>query len=317
MVFPGRVYPSFRYFPVPVQQLPPLVSTTPFVGKKCEMNGVEGICQDYTTTACPNGSYVKGKCAGPNSVQCCVPNLTKENYATGVGSSCSVNGIKGVCRDTYTTSCTGGKFVTGKCPGPKNVQCCAPTASEFAGTPCGTGGSCQDVNTTNCSGTILSGLCPGPSNIKCCQPPISSTLPPSTDCALPRGTNMDAYENGKKIGQVEVIKYQGKNVSRPLACAFQKMEQAYGKTLKINSGFRTMEEQQYFYNCYLTKSCNNGNLAAKPGYSNHQNGTAVDITSSDYSWLSKYAHKYGFIRTVKSEKWHWEYKPGYSRPTWY
>src|SRR3989344_78608 len=138
MVFPGRVYPSFRYFPVPVQQLPPLVSTTPFVGKKCEMNGVEGICQDYTTTACPNGSYVKGKCAGPNSVQCCVPNLTKENYATGVGSSCSVNGIKGVCRDTYTTSCTGGKFVTGKCPGPKNVQCCAPTASEFAGTPCGT-----------------------------------------------------------------------------------------------------------------------------------------------------------------------------------
>lgn len=29
-----------------------------------------------------------------------------------------------------------------------------------------------------------------------------------------------------------------------------------------------------------------------------------------YRWLSLNAWKYGFIRTVKSERWHWEYRPG-------
>jgi hypothetical protein len=66
-----------------------------------------------------------------------------------------------------------------------------------------------------------------------------------------------------------------------------------------------MAEQQYLYDCYLTKSCNNGNLAAKPGYSNHQNGRAVDVSTS--SWLFANAAKFGFVRTVPSEDWHWEY----------
>lgn len=39
------------------------------------------------------------------------------------------------------------------------------------------GGSCINVNTESCSGTVQSGLCPGPSNIKCCvaSAPASST----------------------------------------------------------------------------------------------------------------------------------------------
>jgi hypothetical protein len=32
----------------------------------------------------------------------------------------------------------------------------------------------------------------------------------------------------------------------------------------VNEGHRTMARQQYFYNCYLCKCCNNGNLAARP-----------------------------------------------------
>lgn len=69
-------------------------------------------------------------------------------------------------------------------------------------------------------------------------------------------------------------------------------------------------------NCYRSKRCNNGNLAAAPGTSNHGIGLAVDLNSSAkgvYSWLSKNAHKFGFVRTVASEKWHWEHRVGWKR----
>jgi LAS superfamily LD-carboxypeptidase LdcB len=62
----------------------------------------------------------------------------------------------------------------------------------------------------------------------------------------------------------------GKRVEKRTACAFTQMANAArsaGHNLVINSGFRTMEEQQYFWNCYQTKKCNNGtyyhNIALK------------------------------------------------------
>jgi hypothetical protein len=62
--------------------------------------------------------------------------------------------------------------------------------------------------------------------------------------------------------------------------------------------------------CYLSKKCNGGNLAAVPGYSNHQSGHALDLNTSAggvYSYLVNHGHAYGFRRTVPSEKWHWEH----------
>jgi LAS superfamily LD-carboxypeptidase LdcB len=57
---------------------------------------------------------------------------------------------------------------------------------------------------------------------------------------------------------------------------------------------------------------------ARPGFSNHQNGVAVDIqvnssTSSPvYVWLKMNAKAYGFINTGASFKppefWHWEFR---------
>ena len=56
---------------------------------------------------------------------------------------------------------------------------------------------------------------------------------------------------------------------------------------------------------------------APPGKSKHQNGIAIDINTSSktrkggtYHWLCLNAYKYGFIRTVSSEEWHFEYRPG-------
>jgi hypothetical protein len=125
-----------------------------------------------------------------------------------------------------------------------------------------------------------------------------------------------AYINGRAIGEKNCVKIDGENVVDSIASVFNTMKSSAaqaGVTLRVNSGFRTQAEQQYVYNCYITKSCNNGNLAAAPGYSNHQNGIALDINipnQNTYNWLSSNASRFGFVRTVGSETWHWEYRSG-------
>lgn len=66
---------------------------------------------------------------------------------------------------------------------------------------------------------------------------------------------------------------------------------------------------------------------ALPGSSGHQRGTAADLSTGmgttkysspnritkQYRWLSLNAWKYGFIRTVHSERWHWEFRPGFGQ----
>src|SRR5690606_23830586 len=77
--------------------------------------------------------------------------------------------------------------------------------------------------------------------------------------------------------------------------------------------FRTYEEQEYFYGCYVNCNCNNCNLAAVPGYSNHNSGHALDLNTSApgvYDWLAANGAYYGFERTVPSEPWHWEWWGG-------
>ncbi len=67
------------------------------------------------------------------------------------------------------------------------------------------------------------------------------------------------------------------------------------------------EQQRYLYHLY---SIGTGNLAAPPGYSNHQSGHALDLNTSAsgvYAWLTNHAAAYRFARTVPSEAWHWEH----------
>jgi len=99
------------------------------------------------------------------------------------------------------------------------------------------------------------------------------------------------------------------------ACAFSKLRAAAlksGLSIKINSGFRTISRQNYFWHCYQCKCCNGGNLAARPGTSNHGLGIALDLNTASggiYNWMSRNGRRYGFVRTVPSETWHWEYRP--------
>ena len=74
-----------------------------------------------------------------------------------------------------------------------------------------------------------------------------------------------------------------------------------GKTIGVNSGSRTFEQQAELYKKYPGK-------AAKPGRSLHEYGLAVDIDQAVADELDKLGlmKKYGFTRPVGGEPWHVE-----------
>ena len=100
-----------------------------------------------------------------------------------------------------------------------------------------------------------------------------------------------------------------------------------GIELKVNTAFRDHEYQKVLHKRYLVATAKyvkgegpKPAPVARPGYSNHQKGIAVDINrapgddlttpvpdSPIDKWLNKNAKTYGFKRTVASEPWHWEY----------
>lgn len=117
------------------------------------------------------------------------------------------------------------------------------------------------------------------------------------------------YVDGAKT-KIKLTAVNGTDVEVRTAAAFRVMAKAARKrgiALSINSGFRSHAEQTKLYKQYRRGV---GNLAARPGYSNHQSGRALDIYITDrkaLAWLQKHAAAYGFHRTVPGEAWHWEY----------
>lgn len=88
------------------------------------------------------------------------------------------------------------------------------------------------------------------------------TVVPATDeCNVPRfdtpkGLEPKFYQNVKNL--IAYAKSQGCDAT-------------------IGSAYRSYEDQKRLYQCYINKNCNNGNLAAKPGKSNHEYGIAADL----------------------------------------
>src|SRR3954470_21906098 len=77
----------------------------------------------------------------------------------------------------------------------------------------------------------------------------SDALISGTSC---KTTRMTAYDHGKPY-PIDVIEIGNKRVSMATGHALLKMQKAAdaaGVSLSISSGFRTQEEQQYFYGCY-------------------------------------------------------------------
>jgi LAS superfamily LD-carboxypeptidase LdcB len=116
------------------------------------------------------------------------------------------------------------------------------------------------------------------------------------------------YRKGKQI-RVRLVDIDGIEVELATARAFRAMQQAAaedGIELWIRSGFRTIELQTALYRAWRAGF---GNKAARPGYSNHEAGTALDLVvyePTTLAWLGTHANKFGFRRTVPGEPWHWE-----------
>lgn len=100
--------------------------------------------------------------------------------------------------------------------------------------------------------------------------------------------------------------------------AMQAAAKAAGIVLTATSGFRDNDQQKRLYAGWQRKQAGDPtaahfNMAAKPGYSNHQGGTSIDIggvgsfTSAAYKWLTMNAGRYGFRNDVRGEYWHWTY----------
>jgi len=109
---------------------------------------------------------------------------------------------------------------------------------------------------------------------------------------------------------IEVIPVDDVWLAQPTARDFFAMQAAAaqaGVALSIRSGFRDHETQIWLYRAWRAGF---GNRAARPGYSLHQSGRALDLRVYDpatRAWLTKNARRYGFRRTVSDEPWHFEH----------
>jgi len=140
--------------------------------------------------------------------------------------------------------------------------------------------------------------------------------------------------------KIKCCQINGNAVNVKIAGAYLDMVAAAkkdGVTITIGSGFRSpydsiniksesgvkvsASSQKYLHDGY--KAGKPGfNVAAEPGNSNHGNGIGLDtnaggtskgrfvnVNKEVYIWLVKNSWKYGFVRAVTSEEWHYDYLP--------
>ncbi|NBP15359.1 hypothetical protein EBU95_13315 [bacterium] len=154
------------------------------------------------------------------------------------------------------------------------------------------------------------------------------------------GTVIDNAKNN-----ISCVQVNGKPVNIAIAKALLNLidyAKKQGISLNVNSGFRpafgphlntkseggvkvTADSQEQLYNAFVARG-KTGADTAKPGRSKHGYGLAIDFNTGTrntkknknisfmdkdkekkYAWLVKNGWKFGYIRTVGSEEWHFEY----------
>lgn len=136
------------------------------------------------------------------------------------------------------------------------------------------------------------------------------------------------YKNKKLVGNEAYVVVQGKKVVKTYYEPLKQMMDAAdrdGCKLTLNEAYRHPDIQlsyrrkneldDFTETELMENSSSNYNpITAKPGASIHSRGAAFDFSTGGgrnkaYKWLVQNAHKFGFIRTLPSETWHWEYQP--------
>lgn len=141
------------------------------------------------------------------------------------------------------------------------------------------------------------------------------------------------YRNGQSF-DVVVVEIRGIVLEASTALRLDLMCEAAardGIELVPREGFRENATQRAIW---LSRQCTCGRNkkphardcvitvkgpAARPGYSAHEAGEAIDFKvrmtcadlregrkSREYEWLEAHAHEFGFARTVDVEPWHWQ-----------
>lgn len=122
-------------------------------------------------------------------------------------------------------------------------------------------------------------------------------------------------------------KYLRKYVASKIEHMLQTAEDQ-GIYIRVFSAFRSFEKQQYLYLREISSSGWNQNKVAKPGHSEHQLGTTVDLCGLDPGtvlhpnfdltregrWLKENAPKFGFYQSYTEENKH---KTGYMPEPWH
>lgn len=177
---------------------------------------------------------------------------------------------------------------------------------------------------------------------------VGDPFAPSVDVECPEGTedlgtDYPGYVDGEEIptrlcaitnlpaDEDAVPGANGKAVtnSRVAGAVFAMAED--GPNLSVVSSFRTMEKQQYLWDRAVDRGdCPGSDCGvAEPGFSNHQNGTAIDFAvdpsnaydavdnrrtcedrmtydgSPGWEWLFENAENYGYTQ-LSYEAWHWD-----------
>lgn len=127
-------------------------------------------------------------------------------------------------------------------------------------------------------------------------------------------------------------KYQsgGKKLTSEAVEAFNKMASAAkeeGYTIRAVSTYRSYSYQNTLYNNYANRDGyeNADTYSARPGYSEHQTGLAVDVDNAkisytsfgqtkEFAWMKENAHKYGYILRYTKEN---EFITGYMNEPWH
>lgn len=97
-----------------------------------------------------------------------------------------------------------------------------------------------------------------------------------------------------------------------------------GVKFYAESAYRSYKYQNNIFNSYVYNSGQEAadKYAAKPGFSEHELGLAIDLANiwtittkgEEYKWISKNAYKYGYIIRYKKE---WEDITGYAAESWH
>ena len=126
------------------------------------------------------------------------------------------------------------------------------------------------------------------------------------------------------------LSFEGNQTTKEVLSAFKSMWTAAkkeGLTLIVNSSYRDYQSQEEVWNNYENAYGEEyaDSIAARPGFSEHQTGLALDIitygankntfdTTDEFKWLEKNAHKYGFILRYPKDK---EDITGYAYESWH